>query len=218
MANKIFNAIKSAFVVTEEDDANVQSTVSPIPQTIVQQPQFVPVQNTNMVETKSVVSPVCFNQKLMDKLCERMEESKQGGLDYLDLKQTTTDTFIVESVPDEQKRFGIAFRTLQISRPELTKQMILDSIVYYIGKLKTWEKEAIDGINEKRKEVAGKKNDIKAIDDEIAKLMAQKTTLQNEVNTIEEQCNQNENDMVQTVGFLVNLLNEDKERINKVLN
>lgn len=217
MANKFFNAIKSAFVITEEEN-NPSVPVSPIPQTIVQQPQFVPVQNTGTVETKTVTNTVSYNQKLMDKLCERMEEAKQGGLDYLDLKQTTTDTFIVESVPDEQKRFGIAFRTLQISRPELTKQMILSSIDYYVGKLKQWEKEAIDGLNDKRKEVAGKKNDISAIEEEITKLIEKKGVLQNEVNTIEEQCNQNENDMVQTVGFLVGLLNEDKERINKVLN
>ena len=121
-------------------------------------------------------------------------------------------------VPDENKRFGIAFKTLQASSPGLTKQYVLESIDKYIKILKDWETEALVDVNKKRNDIIDKKKEIETLTQQMNELLKRRDELQTEVNTTEEKCTKNENDMKSAVGFLVSKLEEDKNKINVVLN
>lgn len=139
MANKFFNAVKSAFIVTEEEN-----TPSIKEEKVVTTNVGVNITNSNVATSTSSVevnekTVNSINQGLLDKLCERLEQENLPGPDYMELKTAMNDEFIVEAVPDENKRFGIAFKTLQASSPSLTKQYVLESIDKYVKILRNWE-------------------------------------------------------------------------------
>lgn len=208
MANNFFNVVKSAFIVTEETSTTPQSEVK---------------QETIAKETKASVPEInemsvnAINQSLLDKLCERLESENLPGPDYMELKTAMNDDFIKDAVPDETKRFGIAFKTLQATAPTLTKQHVLDSIDTYIGYLNRWKADAVSDINNKRNEVVSKKQEIESLTQKMNELLNKRNELQKEVDETESKCNKNENDMVNAVNFLVTKLTEDKNKINSVL-
>ena len=219
MANRFFNAVKSAFIVTEIED-EVPSNKE---KNVVQSKVVKSTVNENVNITTSSVeinekTINSINQGLLDKLCERLEQENLPGPDYMELKTAMNDDFIVEAVPDENKRFGIAFKTLQASSPGLTKQYVLESIDKYIKILKDWETEALVDVNKKRNDIIDKKKEIETLTQQMNELLKRRDELQTEVNTTEEKCTKNENDMKSAVGFLVSKLEEDKNKINVVLN
>lgn len=217
MANKFFNAVKSAFIVTEEEN-----TPSIKEEKVVTTNVGVNITNSNVVTSTSSVeinekTVNLINQGLLDKLCERLEQENLPGPDYMELKTAMNDEFIVEAVPDENKRFGIAFKTLQASSPSLTKQYVLESIDKYVKILRNWENEALVDVNKKRSEISDKKKEIETLTQQMNELLKRRNELQTEVNSTEEKCAKNENDMKNAVGFLVSKLEEDKNKINVVL-
>lgn len=218
MANKFFNAVKSAFIVTEEEGTNsATSNEKVVPQVnVVNRSITTPTSTTSSIEVNEM-SINSINQGLLDKLCERLERENLPGPDYMELKTAMNDAFIVEAVPDESKRFGIAFRTLQANAPGLTKQYIIESIEKYVGFLKKWEHEALVDVNNKRSEISDKKKDIEVLTQQMNDLLKKRNELQAEVDSTEEKCMKNENDMKNAVNFLVNKLEEDKNKINVVL-
>lgn len=218
MANRFFNAVKSAFIVTEIEDevpSNKEKNVvqSKVVKSTVNENVNITTPSVEINE-KTINS---INQGLLDKLCERLEQENLPGPDYMELKTAMNDDFIVEAVPDENKRFGIAFKTLQASSPGLTKQYVLESIDKYIKILKDWETEALVDVNKKRNDIIDKKKEIETLTQQMNELLKRRDELQTEVNTTEEKCTKNENDMKSAVGFLVSKLEEDKNKINVVL-
>lgn len=218
MANRFFNAVKSAFIVTEIEDevpSNKEKNVvqSKVVKSTVNENVNITTPSVEINE-KTINS---INQGLLDKLCERLEQENLPGPDYMELKTAMNDDFIVEAVPDENKRFGIAFKTLQASSPGLTKQYVLESIDKYIKILKDWETEALVDVNKKRNDIIDKKKKIETLTQQMNELLKRRDELQTEVNTTEEKCTKNENDMKSAVGFLVSKLEEDKNKINVVL-
>lgn len=207
MANKFFNAVKSAFIVVEEE-----TKPQVINETKVTMPKV--SENTVVINEKTVNS---INQSLLDKLCERLEQENMPGPDYMELKTAMNDDFIIEAVPDENKRFAIAFKTLQASAPKLTKQHVLESIDKYITILKGWETEALTDVNQKRSEISNKKKEIESLTQQMNELLKKRNELQSDVDKTEEKCSKNETDMKNAVGFLVNKLTEDKMKIDSVL-
>ena len=216
MANRFFNAVKSAFIVTEDEvPSNKEKNVvqSKVVKSTVNENVNITTPSVEINE-KTINS---INQGLLDKLCERLEQENLPGPDYMELKTAMNDDFIVEAVPDENKRFGIAFKTLQASSPGLTKQYVLESIDKYIKILKDWETEALVDVNKKRNDIIDKKKEIETLTQQMNELLKRRDELQTEVNTTEEKCTKNENDMKSAVGFLVSKLEEDKNKINVVL-
>lgn len=207
---KFFDTLKSAFVVVEEDKKQEQK----------EEVVLAPMNDVKTQVNKTDINEVtvnAINQGLLDKLCERLEAKNFPGPDYMELKTAMNDEFIMEAVPDESKRMAIAFKTLKSSTPTLTKEHVIDTLDKYIGFLKEWEKEAIDDINVKRSEVHGKKKEIEDITKQMNELLQKRNELQVEVDSTEDKCNRNENDMVTAVGFLVKKLEEDKNKIKAIL-
>lgn len=216
MKNKFFDTIKSAIFVVEEENVKAKAEVPN------QQSNYVNVstvqdgaETANNVEQKVVTNnTTTLNQGLLDKLCERLESMNFPGPDYMELKTAMNDEFIIEAVPDENKRMAIAFKTLKSSTPSLTKEHVIETLDKYIGFLKDWEKDAVSDINQIRNEVSDKKQAIEDINSQISDLVLKRNQLQTEVDETETKCNKNESDMISAVGFLVKKLEEDKVKIS----
>lgn len=231
MANKFLKTLASAFIVENENNndevmqmnsggqsTQVSSNTTNQLQTIVAQPV---VKNENVNETvteanKSTNTPQ-LNTQLLDKLCERLEAENLPGPDYMELKTAVMDPDMVNIIPDERQRLMASYRSLKANSKDLTKQRILDSIDHYVSKLSEWQKEAIESLNNERDKVSGKKQQVEALRTKMAEIQQQIDELNKDVLATESKCNQNEADMKTAVGFLVNKLTEDKNKITTIL-
>lgn len=231
MANKFLKTLASAFIVENENNndeamqmnsnrqptqVSVNATIQP--QTTIMQPE---VKNENVNETVAEVNKTVnvpqLNTQLLDKLCERLEAENLPGPDYMELKTAVMDPDMVNIIPDERQRLMASYRSLKANSKDLTKQRILDSIDHYASKLNEWQKEAIDGLNSERNKVSGKKQQVETLRTKIAELQQQIDELNKDVLATESKCNQNESDMKTAVGFLINKLTEDKNKITTIL-
>lgn len=231
MTNKFLKTLASAFIVENENNndeamqtnSSGQPTQVPLnttiqPQTTVVQP-VVKNENVNeaVVEVNKPVNTPQLNTQLLDKLCERLEAENLPGPDYMELKTAVMDPDMVNIIPDERQRLMASYRSLKANSKDLTKQRVLDSIDHYISKLNEWQKEAIDSLNNERDKVSGKKQQVETLRAKMAEIQQQIDELNKDVLATESKCNQNEADMKTAVGFLVNKLTEDKNKITTIL-
>ena len=224
MANRFLKTLASAFVVENEnnDTVDAQSTqggqaavpLSPNPQpmnnTTVTQQQPTPVADGQPNAPK-------LNTQLLDKLCERLEAENLPGPDYMELKTSVMDPNMMKIIPDERQRLMASYCSLKVNSKDLTKQRILDSIDHYISILNKWQEEAIAGLNAERNKVSDKKQEMDKLREQMAAIQNKIDELNKDVLATESKCNQNEADMKTSVGFLVNKLTEDKNKISTIL-
>ena len=224
MANRFLKTLASAFVVENEnnDTVDAQSTQggqaavpsSPNPQpmnnnTVTQQ------QPTTVTDGQSNAPQL--NIQLLDKLCERLEAENLPGPDYMELKTSVMDPNMMKIIPDERQRLMASYCSLKVNSKDLTKQRILDSIDHYISILNKWQEEAIAGLNAERNKVSDKKQEMDKLREQMAAIQNKIDELNKDVLATESKCNQNEADMKTSVGFLVNKLTEDKNKISTIL-
>ena len=224
MANRFLKTLASAFVVENEnnDTVDAQSTQggqaavpsSPNPQpmnitTVTQQ------QPTTVTDGQSNAPQL--NTQLLDKLCERLEAENLPGPDYMELKTSVMDPNMMKIIPDERQRLMASYCSLKVNSKDLTKQRILDSIDHYISILNKWQEEAIAGLNAERNKVSDKKQEMDKLREQMAAIQNKIDELNKDVLATESKCNQNEADMKTSVGFLVNKLTEDKNKISTIL-
>lgn len=221
MANKFLKTLASAFIVEDENnnDEAMQMNSSGQPtqvsvNTTVVQPV---VKNEAVTEANKTINTPQLNTQLLDKLCERLEAENLPGPDYMELKTAVMDPDMVNIIPDERQRLMASYRSLKANSKDLTKQRVLDSIDHYVSKLNEWQKEAIDSLNNERDKVSGKKQQVEALRAKMAEIQQQIDELNKDVLATESKCNQNEADMKTAVGFLVNKLTEDKNKITTIL-
>lgn len=224
MANRFLKTLASAFVVENEnnDTVDAQSTQggqaaapsSPNPQ---------PMNNTTVTQqqpttvTDGQSNAPQLNTQLLDKLCERLEAENLPGPDYMELKTSVMDPNMMKIIPDERQRLMASYCSLKVNSKDLTKQKILDSIDHYISILNKWQEEAIAGLNAERNKVSDKKQEMDKLREQMAAIQNKIDELNKDVLATESKCNQNEADMKTSVGFLVNKLTEDKNKISTIL-
>ena len=224
MANRFLKTLASAFVVENEtnDTVDAQSTQggqSAVPSS----PNPQPMNNTTV--TQQQPTPVAdgqpnapkLNTQLLDKLCERLEAENLPGPDYMELKTSVMDPNMMKIIPDERQRLMASYCSLKVNSKDLTKQRILDSIDHYISILNKWQEEAIAGLNAERNKVSDKKQEMDKLREQMAAIQNKIDELNKDVLATESKCNQNEADMKTSVGFLVNKLTEDKNKISTIL-
>ena len=158
-----------------------------------------------------------LNTQLLDKLCERLEAENLPGPDYMELKTSVMDPNMMKIIPDERQRLMASYCSLKVNSKDLTKQRILDSIDHYISILNKWQEEAIAGLNAERNKVSDKKQEMDKLREQMAAIQNKIDELNKDVLATESKCNQNEADMKTSVGFLVNKLTEDKNKISTIL-
>lgn len=224
MANRFLKTLASAFVVENENNDTVDAQSTQGGQTAVpSSPNPQPMNNTTV--TQQQPTPVAdgqsnapqLNTQLLDKLCERLEAENLPGPDYMELKTSVMDPNMMKIIPDERQRLMASYCSLKVNSKDLTKQKILDSIDHYISILNKWQEEAIAGLNAERNKVSDKKQEMDKLREQMAAIQNKIDELNKDVLATESKCNQNEADMKTSVGFLVNKLTEDKNKISTIL-
>lgn len=224
MANRFLKTLASAFVVENENNDTVDAQSTQGGQAAVpSSPNPQPMNNTTV--TQQQPTPVAdgqsnapqLNTQLLDKLCERLEAENLPGPDYMELKTSVMDPNMMKIIPDERQRLMASYCSLKVNSKDLTKQMILDSIDHYISILNKWQEEAIAGLNAERNKVSDKKQEMDKLREQMAAIQNKIDELNKDVLATESKCNQNEADMKTSVGFLVNKLTEDKNKISTIL-
>ena len=224
MANRFLKTLASAFVVENEnnDTVDVQSTQGG-QATVPSSPNPQPMNNTTVTQqqpttvTDGQSNAPQLNTQLLDKLCERLEAENLPGPDYMELKTSVMDPNMMKIIPDERQRLMASYCSLKVNSKDLTKQRILDSIDHYISILNKWQEEAIAGLNAERNKVSDKKQEMDKLREQMAAIQNKIDELNKDVLATESKCNQNEADMKTSVGFLVNKLTEDKNKISTIL-
>lgn len=224
MANRFLKTLASAFVVENENNDTVDAQSTQGGQAAVpSSPNPQPMNNTTV--TQQQPTPVAdgqpnapkLNTQLLDKLCERLEAENLPGPDYMELKTSVMDPNMMKIIPDERQRLMASYCSLKVNSKDLTKQKILDSIDHYISILNKWQEEAIAGLNAERNKVSDKKQEMDKLREQMAAIQNKIDELNKDVLATESKCNQNEADMKTSVGFLVNKLTEDKNKISTIL-
>lgn len=224
MANRFLKTLASAFVVENENNDTVDAQSTQGGQAAVpSSPNPQPMNNTTV--TQQQPTPVAdgqsnapqLNTQLLDKLCERLEAENLPGPDYMELKTSVMDPNMMKIIPDERQRLMASYCSLKVNSKDLSKQKILDSIDHYISILNKWQEEAIAGLNAERNKVSDKKQEIDKLREQMAAIQNKIDELNKDVLATESKCNQNEADMKTSVGFLVNKLTEDKNKISTIL-
>ena len=224
MANRFLKTLASAFVVENENNDTVDAQSTQGGQAAVpSSPNPQPMNNTTV--TQQQPTPVAdgqsnapqLNTQLLDKLCERLEAENLPGPDYMELKTSVMDPNMMKIIPDERQRLMASYCSLKVNSKDLTKQRILDSIDHYISILNKWQEEAIAGLNAERNKVSDKKQEMDKLREQMEAIQNKIDELNKDVLATESKCNQNEADMKTSVGFLVNKLTEDKNKISTIL-
>lgn len=226
MASKFFNSIKNAFVteVPDENDISVNKEV-----------KTNDVKISNVVQQASVILPTSvthdnklegqIDDNLLQKLCQVMEEANLPGPDYMELKNVSNNDEMKKAIPDESQRLMVAFITMKSSNSDLTKERVVNSINTYIEIL---EKERNSGHEQLQNIWKSKVEDEKLIvqtsQQRIVKLQKELEELvqfvqnkNNEIANASNECNVNKANFDATVDFLVKNLNEDKNKLNQIL-
>ena len=224
MANRFLKTLASAFVVENENNDTVDTQSTQGGQAAVpSSPNPQPMNNTTVTQqqpttvTDGQSNAPQLNTQLLDKLCERLEAENLPGPDYMELKTSVMDPNMMKIIPDERQRLMASYCSLKVNSKDLTKQRILDSIDHYISILNKWQEEAIAGLNAERNKVSDKKQEMDKLREQMAAIQNKIDELNKDVLATESKCNQNEADMKTSVGFLVNKLTEDKNKISTIL-
>lgn len=224
MANRFLKTLASAFVVENENNDTVDAQSTQGGQAAVpSSPNPQPMNNTTVTQqqpttvTDGQSNAPQLNTQLLDKLCERLESENLPGPDYMELKTSVMDPNMMKIIPDERQRLMASYCSLKVNSKDLTKQRILDSIDHYISILNKWQEEAIAGLNAERNKVSDKKQEMDKLREQMAAIQNKIDELNKDVLATESKCNQNEADMKTSVGFLVNKLTEDKNKISTIL-
>lgn len=224
MANRFLKTLASAFVVENENNDTVDAQSTQGGQAAVpSSPNPRPMSNTTVTQqqpttvTDGQSNAPQLNTQLLDKLCERLEAENLPGPDYMELKTSVMDPNMMKIIPDERQRLMASYCSLKVNSKDLTKQRILDSIDHYITILNKWQEEAIAGLNAERNKVSDKKQEMDKLREQMAAIQNKIDELNKDVLATESKCNQNEADMKTSVGFLVNKLTEDKNKISTIL-
>lgn len=224
MANRFLKTLASAFVVENENNDTVDAQSTQGGQAAVpSSPNPQPMNNTTVTQQQSTTvtdgqsNAPQLNTQLLDKLCERLEAENLPGPDYMELKTSVMDPNMMKIIPDERQRLMASYCSLKVNSKDLTKQRILDSIDHYISILNKWQEEAIAGLNAERNKVSDKKQEMDKLREQMAAIQNKIDELNKDVLATESKCNQNEADMKTSVGFLVNKLTEDKNKISTIL-
>lgn len=224
MANRFLKTLASAFVVENENNDTVDAQSTQGGQAAVpSSPNPRPMSNTTVTQqqpttvTDGQSNAPQLNTQLLDKLCERLEAENLPGPDYMELKTSVMDPNMMKIIPDERQRLMASYCSLKVNSKDLTKQRILDSIDHYISILNKWQEEAIAGLNAERNKVSDKKQEMDKLREQMAAIQNKIDELNKDVLATESKCNQNEADMKTSVGYLVNKLTEDKNKISTIL-
>jgi hypothetical protein len=168
-----------------------------------------------------------IDEKLLDKIEAKLKEANIPGPDYLELKEAAEEKTLVADEPDEAKRWRQAFRNMKVFFPQsgLNKQKLISAVDHYISIIKA---EINRGLSEletvKNRDVTQETSAVKNLEKEIQvleKQLAEKQKLKADkeaaIQANLQKCEHQGNVFKATTGFVLNMLEKDKEKINNYI-
>jgi len=188
--------------------------------------------NTKKVATVSNVSNIPTlvegetNEKMFDTLGEILDEKKLPGSDYLKLKQAAETLKSVLPGNSEDDLLKAAFATMKANDKTFTKKKLCDSIDYYIKVAKDTQDNEISGLEKERKDkIEGPADEASQLNTEIAALSkqiedkkAQVQSINNSISKEKTLLDTREKNLIATVNAMVSRLQNDKDKLNSILN
>jgi chromosome segregation ATPase len=215
---------KSIFLAEMEEKAETLSPSKPNPQPV-------------STPTVAVSANGEVNQKMVDGLCEALDEKNLEGPDYLEIKQASEALKTV--LPDPTQRFQAAFASMKANFPKFTKQVVLDSIDTYIQVLESERQQGKLSLNGKRKKEINDKEQLisnstaeitemqmqierlkKQIEEVNTKIQTKQTAIsatESQINNAKISLDKQENDFDKSVDYVINQLTTDKNLLNSIL-
>lgn len=168
----MFSKIKSLFIVddgTKESKTNADKEVA---KEIDSQPtnsrtsvESNSLPNQTSATSSSQLSDVGPDAKFTDLLLKAIEASNMEGFDYLEYKNSLRS--VEKVIPDEGMRFKSAFEMAKTMG--LTKDKLIQSATFYLNVLQTEDKKFKDAVeNQKARQIQGRTDQIKALEQAIA--------------------------------------------------
>lgn len=187
--------------------------------------------NTNSVQVTNEPTTTTIDNSIVDNIQKVMisNSTKNNEPDYLTVKQNASA--LMEMSLPMQQAFEGGFRTIKKSHPEFTKDLLLKSIDNYISIV---EKERSNGKEQcaqlYKEKVGDKENSIKELEKTKADLEQQLLSIQNEINntnntisTLKETIAQDSSEIKKkeqifnnSVDYVLDSLNNDKNIINTI--
>lgn len=225
---------KDFFIKPDENTNNTQGVDKSASANRVQLVQQQPIVNqvsssTNNVQATNDPTTTTIDSSIVDNIQKVMisNSTKNNEPDYLTVKQNASA--LMEMSLPMQQAFEGGFRTIKKSHPEFTKDLLLKSIDNYISIV---EKERANGKEQctqlYKEKVGDKENSIKELEKTKADLEQQLLSIQNEINntnntisTLKETIAQDSSEIKRkeqifnnSVDYVLDSLNKDKNIIN----
>lgn len=226
---------KDFFIKPDENTNNTQevdntSASANRVQIVQQQPIVNQVSSsTNSVQATNEPTTTTIDSSIVDNIQKVMisNSTKNNEPDYLTVKQNASA--LMEMSLPMQQAFEGGFRTIKKSHPEFTKDLLLKSIDNYISIV---EKERSNGKEQctqlYKEKVGDKENSIKELEKTKADLEQQLLSIQNEINNTNNTITELKNTIAQdsseikkkeqifnnSVDYVLDSLNKDKNIIN----
>ena len=192
-----------------------------------EKPKEVPASQSSPSPT-STVNEVELDREILDKIEQKIQNSDLPGPDYLELKSAAEEKSLIQDEPDEGKRWRQAFRNMRVFFPQaqITKAKILEAIDHYI---RIVVKENEIGLSElesiRSRNVVDEQKSVERLDKEIQELesLLESKRKEREEKSSKIQANRDKYDSQErvfkkTIEYAKNMLERDKEKVNKYIN
>ena len=216
----------SFFINQEESETTVESKETNT-STLVSQP----VQNQVQNELTSQVIPLqgVFNQGMYEHLRKTLAENNMPGIDYWEFQEAKNDMNGQVGMTDQLKYASAFIGMKSASGNKLTKDALLQAADFYIGivdkEVQEFKAESaasrsqkVDALMEDAKQKENSINEkiqlINKLNEEIAKLRTEASTLQNEAQNNAVKIDNAINSFVTTAEAVKKQINDDKTNIN----
>ena len=188
---------------------------------------------TAFVSTSSVspVNSTVADEEMVKKLWQVIIDENLPGPDYVELKNNMAAISESGLTTDEIQIIKAAYNVLKKQYPQLTKQVILDSIDTYKGIIEQEKKNAAEQFEDLRKNRVGTKNaeiealktERTALEDEIKKKKEKLGEIAINLSKLEDEVQENTNDInlqiskfESSIKKVIQVLDGDKSKINSL--
>lgn len=206
---------KDLFIKPEEKtstEVSSTTTPQPVPSVAVVEP----------IMSSQPQTVVAASMEIVNTIWESIIQKNLPGPDYLELRQGVAS---LSSMPlSEVQKYEAAFNLLKSGSPDLTKQVILNSIDTYLGIVEQEKALGLDECQKKKDlEIKAKQAELSEIDKKIDSLsleleeLTQKAKeIRVQVQTSEATLNEQQMKFEKSIDTVLTTLREDKEKINNL--
>lgn len=213
------NALKKAIFVEEN---------SSVEQKEEKQQNVVVVPQQSITPSPTGTGLELVDESLLEKFEAKLKAENIPGPDYLELKEAAESEDLVSMEPDEKKRYAQQYLSMKRFFPDakISKMSILGAIDHYTGVLEGERKVGMQELQKKRNlNVVQEQQEVDKLGEEISKLEAELAAKKQERDVKNAKIKKNKEDydlkeakFNATLGYMLNILAKDKEKINNYIN